>query len=34
MKTCGQCHDTTYIAEHAFHADLGLSQFGAATNAN
>jgi hypothetical protein len=25
MKTCGQCHDTTYIAQHSFHADLGLS---------
>jgi thiosulfate reductase cytochrome b subunit len=31
MKTCGQCHDTAYIADHAFHADLGLSQFGAVT---
>jgi len=28
MKTCGQCHDTGYIASHAFHADLGLSQLG------
>lgn len=25
MKTCGQCHDTAFIASHAFHADLGLS---------
>jgi thiosulfate reductase cytochrome b subunit len=25
MKTCGQCHDTAFIAEHSFHADLGLS---------
>jgi thiosulfate reductase cytochrome b subunit len=24
MKSCGQCHDTGYIASHAFHADLGL----------
>jgi thiosulfate reductase cytochrome b subunit len=31
MKTCGQCHDTTYIADHAFHADLGLSHFGEAS---
>ncbi|MFA5082318.1 MAG: hypothetical protein WC474_07235, partial [Hydrogenophilaceae bacterium] len=27
MKTCGQCHDTAFIASHAFHADLGLSAF-------
>lgn len=27
MKTCGQCHDTAYIASHAFHADLGLGAF-------
>lgn len=25
MKTCGQCHDTNFIASHSFHADLGLS---------
>lgn len=25
MKSCGQCHDTAFIASHAFHADLGLS---------
>jgi len=25
MKTCGQCHDTTFIQSHAFHSDLGLS---------
>jgi thiosulfate reductase cytochrome b subunit/mono/diheme cytochrome c family protein len=30
MKTCGQCHDTAFIASHAFHADLGLSDFGKA----
>ncbi|MCO5244324.1 MAG: cytochrome b/b6 domain-containing protein [Anaerolineae bacterium] len=24
-KTCGTCHDTAFIASHAFHADLGLS---------
>ena len=29
LKTCGQCHDASYIANHAFHADLGLSQFAA-----
>lgn len=27
MKTCGQCHDTAFIAAHSFHADLGLSDF-------
>ncbi|MEY4749688.1 MAG: hypothetical protein RIQ60_1902 [Pseudomonadota bacterium] len=29
LKTCGQCHDAAYIAEHAFHADLGLKGYGA-----
>jgi thiosulfate reductase cytochrome b subunit len=29
MQTCGQCHDTEYIASHAFHADLGASDLGA-----
>ncbi len=28
MQTCGQCHDTEFIASHSFHADVGLSQFG------
>jgi thiosulfate reductase cytochrome b subunit len=28
MQTCGQCHDTEFIAGHSFHADVGLSQFG------
>ena len=28
MTTCGQCHDTTFIEQHSFHADLGLSDFG------
>jgi thiosulfate reductase cytochrome b subunit len=32
MKTCGQCHDTDFIASHSFHADLGLSSFGEATS--
>lgn len=27
MQTCGQCHDTEFIASHAFHSDLGLSEF-------
>ena len=27
MKSCGQCHDTGYIAAHAFHVDLGLRSF-------
>lgn len=31
MKTCGQCHDADYIAKHAFHVDLGLSEFGSKT---
>jgi thiosulfate reductase cytochrome b subunit len=25
MQTCGQCHDTEFIASHSFHADAGLS---------
>lgn len=25
MQTCGQCHDTAFIASHSFHTDLGLS---------
>lgn len=29
MQTCGQCHDTEYIASHAFHADLGAQALGA-----
>jgi hypothetical protein len=27
MKTCGQCHDTAFIAGHSFHVDLGQSDF-------
>ena len=27
MRTCGTCHDTAFIAEHSFHADLGLADF-------
>ncbi|MFZ6030049.1 MAG: cytochrome b/b6 domain-containing protein [Chloroflexota bacterium] len=27
MNTCGQCHDTAYIATHSFHSDLGQSDF-------
>ncbi len=27
MQTCGQCHDTAYIQQHAFHSDLGLSAY-------
>jgi len=26
MVTCGQCHDTEYIASHSFHASLGADQ--------
>ena len=25
MQTCGQCHDTGFIAKHSFHTDLGYS---------
>jgi len=32
MQTCGQCHDTAFIASHSFHADLGLSDFGKTEN--
>jgi Cytochrome c7 and related cytochrome c len=27
MKTCGECHDTDFIQSHAFHSDLGLSDY-------
>lgn len=27
MRSCGQCHDTDFIASHGFHVDLGLSSF-------
>jgi thiosulfate reductase cytochrome b subunit len=27
MQTCGQCHDTEYIQNHAFHSDLGLRDY-------
>ncbi len=27
MQTCGQCHETDYIASHSFHADMGLSDY-------
>lgn len=27
MQTCGQCHDTEFIVSHAFHSDLGLSDY-------
>jgi thiosulfate reductase cytochrome b subunit len=27
MRTCGQCHDTDFIQKHAFHSDLGLSDY-------
>lgn len=31
MQTCGQCHDTNFIAAHAFHSDLGLSDYDSAS---
>jgi len=27
LQTCGQCHDTEFIQRHAFHSDLGLSDY-------
>ncbi len=27
MHTCGDCHDTAFIEEHSFHADVGLGDF-------
>lgn len=27
MNTCGECHDTEYIADHSFHTDAGLDDF-------
>ncbi len=27
MVTCGACHDTAFIADHSFHADVGLGDF-------
>src|SRR3989304_2146286 len=27
MQTCGECHDTEFISSHAFHSDLGLSDY-------
>ena len=26
METCGQCHDTGFIADHSFHVDAGSSE--------
>lgn len=34
MKTCGQCHDTEFIQQHAFHSDLGLSDYKATSQFN
>ncbi len=27
MQTCGQCHNSDFIASHSFHADAGLEDF-------
>jgi mono/diheme cytochrome c family protein len=27
MQTCGTCHDTDFIVNHSFHADLGLADY-------
>ncbi len=32
MNTCGECHDTTFIAEHSFHASVGLDSLTEAGN--
>jgi thiosulfate reductase cytochrome b subunit len=34
MQTCGQCHDTEFIQSHAFHSDLGLSDYKATSEFN
>ena len=34
MQTCGQCHDTNFIQQHAFHSDLGLSEYQNTTEFN
>ena len=34
MQTCGQCHDTNFIQSHAFHSDLGLSDYMEAKDLN
>ena len=34
MQTCGQCHDTEFIVQHSFHADLGLSDYRATSEMN
>ncbi len=34
MQTCGQCHDTQFIQSHAFHSDLGLSDYQVTTEFN
>lgn len=34
MQTCGQCHDTAFIASHSFHADVGLSNYSQPTDDN
>jgi thiosulfate reductase cytochrome b subunit len=34
MQTCGQCHDTQFIQSHAFHSDLGLSDYQTTTAFN
>jgi thiosulfate reductase cytochrome b subunit len=29
LQTCGACHDTDFIEQHSYHADLGLEDFSA-----
>jgi hypothetical protein len=32
MKTCGECHDTDFIQEHSYHANMGLNELTNAGN--
>ena len=32
MKTCGECHDTEFIQEHSYHANMGLNELTGAGN--
>lgn len=32
MNTCGECHDTEFIQEHSYHANMGLNELTGAGN--
>ncbi len=32
MNTCGECHDTEFIQQHSYHANMGLNELTAAGN--